>query len=87
MPSSELQAEVQFGAQGRIVVPAALRNALGFHAGDALLARVVDGCLVIEKTDAVERRLRERFQSASSKSLADELIAERRAEAQRDLER
>ncbi|MBT6276063.1 MAG: AbrB/MazE/SpoVT family DNA-binding domain-containing protein [Chromatiales bacterium] len=87
MPSTALQAEVQFGVQGRMVVPAALRKALGFCAGDALLARVVDGSLIIEKADSVERRVRARFQSVSGKSLADELIAERRAEAQRESDR
>lgn len=83
MPETILQAEVQLGAQGRMVVPAALRKALGFRSGESLVARVVAGCLVIEKPDSVERRLRARFEKAKNQSLADELIAERRAEAQR----
>lgn len=86
MPLTALQAEVQFGAQGRIVVPAALRKALGFRTGESLVARVVDGCLVIEKTDSVERRIHARFEKAKNQSLADELIAERRAEARRESE-
>lgn len=79
-----LQAEVQLGAQGRLVVPAAIRKALGFEAGESLVARVEDGRLVIEKAESVERRVRSRFEKVKDRSLADELIAERREEARRE---
>lgn len=79
-----LQAEIQLGAQGRLVVPAPIRKALGFEAGESLVARVDDGRLVIEKVESVERRVRSRFEKVKGRSLADELIAERREEARRE---
>ena len=81
---SELYADVRFGAQGRLVVPAPIRKVLGFVAGETLVARVEHEHLVIEKTATVERRLHERFRKTTGRSLADELIRERRREAQRD---
>ncbi len=74
--------EVQIGAQGRVAVPAALRKAMRLKPGDRLVARQVGESLILERREAVERRLRERFgRILSDVSLADELIAERRAEA------
>ena len=81
---SKLHADVQFGAQGRVVVPAPIRKALGFRPGDTLVARVEDDHLVIEKPESVERRIRDRFRKSRSRSLADELLAERREEARRE---
>lgn len=86
MAYSKLHADVQFGAQGRIVVPAPIRKALSFQPGETLVARVEDDHLVIEKPESVERRIRARFRGAAGRSLADELITERREEARRDIE-
>lgn len=81
----EGHSEVQLSAQGRLVIPAALRRALGFQPGDKLIAYQQDGRLVLEKSSAIERRLRRRFEHVpKDESLADELIAERRAEARRE---
>jgi hypothetical protein len=52
--------------------------------GDALVARVEDGRLIIEKAEAVKRRVRARFGKLKGRSLAAELIAERRDEARRE---
>lgn len=84
MAYSRLHADVQFGAQGRVVVPAPIRKALGFRPGDTLVARVEDDHLVIEKPESVERRIRDRFRKSSSRSLADELVAERHEETRRE---
>ena len=86
MAYSKLHADVQFGAQGRVVVPAPIRKALGFQPGETLVARVEDEHLVIEKPESVERRIRARFRGFAGRSLADELIAERREEARRESE-
>lgn len=77
--------EVQVGAQGRIVIPASLRKALKLEPGDRLVARTVDESLVLERRETVEKRLRERFRRVPADvRLAEELIAERRAEAARE---
>ena len=67
-----------------MVVPAEMRRALGFLPGETLVARVEDDHLVIEKPESVERRIRARFRNSGNRSLADELIAERRREARRE---
>lgn len=74
--------EIQVGAQGRIVIPAALRKALDLKPGDRLIARRVDDGLVLERREQVERRLKARFACVPSDvSLSDELLSERRADA------
>lgn len=79
--------EVHLGAQGRLVIPAALRKRLGVDKGDTLLAHVDEGRIVLEKAESVKRRLKGRFAVLGKKvSLADELIADRRAEASRELD-
>lgn len=76
-------AEVRLGEQGRLVIPAALRKSLGFEPGDTLIARLEDGRLVLEKLETVQRRLKDRFSHLrKDTSLADELIAQRREEAE-----
>ena len=84
LSNRELHADVRLGPQGRIVIPARMRGALGIEPGDSLLARVDNGRLVIEKPEAVERRLHEYFRKFDGRSLSDELIAERREEYRRE---
>ena len=84
MAYTKLHADVQLGAQGRLVVPAPIRKALGFRPGEMLVARVEDDHLVVEKPESVERRIRDRFRKSRGRSLADELVAERREEARRE---
>lgn len=75
--------QVRLGPQGRVVIPAELRQQLGLKSGEPLVASVEDGRLVLEKPANVIRRLRRRFQTVPrGVSLADELILERRHEAE-----
>ena len=67
-----------------MVVPAEMRRVLGFLPGETLVARVEDDHLVIEKPESVERRIRARFRNSGGRSLAHDLIAERRGEARRE---
>ena len=76
-------AAVKLGKQGRLVVPAPLREELGLEAGDELVARAEGGRLIFEPRAAVVERLRSRFRSVEG-SLAAELLAERREEAARE---
>jgi AbrB family looped-hinge helix DNA binding protein len=74
--------EVQIGAQGRLVIPAALRKALNLKPGDRLVARKEGDRLVLERRETVVKRLQASFEHIPKNvSLVDELIAERRAEA------
>ena len=67
------------------MIPARLRRALGIGPGDALVARVEGGRLVLERRDEVLARVRRRFKGVPREvDLADELISERREEAQRE---
>lgn len=73
------------GRQGRVVIPARIRQELGIGEGDELVARIQEGRVVLEKRSNVLKRVRERFSSVNrGRSLADELIAERREEAGRE---
>lgn len=77
--------EVQLGAQGRLVIPASLRKAMGLRPGERLVARRVGDSIVLERRDAVERRLKSRFAAVSGDiSLAGELINERKQEARNE---
>jgi AbrB family looped-hinge helix DNA binding protein len=77
--------QVRVGPQGRVVVPAQLRKEMNLEAGEDLVARLDGEQLVFERRMAVERRLRRRFVHVSNRiSLADELIADRRAEEKRE---
>ena len=72
--------EVRVQGQGRVVIPAELRQAMNLHEGERLIARVDDGRLILERRADVRRRLMALF-SAESASPVDELIRERREAA------
>jgi AbrB family looped-hinge helix DNA binding protein len=77
--------EVKVGPQGRVVIPARMREELGIGAGERLVARIDEGRVVLEKRENVLRRVRGRFSGVPKEaSLVDELIAERREEARRE---
>jgi AbrB family looped-hinge helix DNA binding protein len=84
-----LHAKVPLSSNGRIVIPAAIRQEMGFAPGDTLLMDVEDGVLRIESYPARIRRIqREIAQFAKPGILvSDELIAERREEARREEEK
>lgn len=77
---------VVVGRKGRVVVPAAIRHELGIGEGSELMARVEDGGIVLEPRSAAIGRLQALVAAAVPEGvgLADELIAERRAEARRE---
>jgi AbrB family looped-hinge helix DNA binding protein len=79
-------AKTTLSANGRIVIPAAIREELGFAPGDMLLMEVHDGVLLVESFDArLARTQDELIQLAGpERMVSDELIAERRAEAWRE---
>ncbi len=80
---------VHLGAKGRVVLPAAMRHSLGLEEGAELLARVEGRGIVLEPRDAAVERLQALVRGAvePQRSLVDELLAERRAEARRESQR
>lgn len=77
---------VRLNENGRIVIPAAFRKALGIELGDELLLRLgEDGVLLttIKLRVAMAQRLVRKYVKPGE-SLVDDLIAERRTEARRE---
>jgi AbrB family looped-hinge helix DNA binding protein len=71
---------VAVGRKGRVVIPASIRRALDLEEGSELVVTLeLDGVLLLPRS-AVRKRLRSMF-AGVERSLADELIAERRAAA------
>ena len=82
MADNRSRNEIQIGAQGRLVIPAKLRKDLDLKPGDRLIAHKVGESLVLERREAIEKRLVNRFHNIPKDvSLVDELLAERRTEA------
>jgi AbrB family looped-hinge helix DNA binding protein len=77
---------VQLGNRGRLVLPAEIRKRLNLREGDQLLVTVQpDGSLRLMSPRQVVRETRGLYRArAGRRSLADELVAERRAEVKRE---
>lgn len=81
------QAQVTASPDGRVTIPAPVRRAAGIEAGQRLVAYVEDGRVVLEEWGHLLRRVQARVAASTAGhagSAADELIAERRAEAARE---
>jgi AbrB family looped-hinge helix DNA binding protein len=76
----------QITSGGRIVIPAELRRAMGLKDGDEVLVRLEEGELRIstrrQRLKRAQAMVRSRLDA--DRSLADELVAERRVEAARE---
>ena len=79
--------KVELGAGGRLVIPAPMRAALGMKDGDKVLVRLEGNELRIYNYEEATRRAQEIVRSFISPgvSLVDELIADRHAEAAREM--
>lgn len=80
------QTATKVDRHGRVVIPAEYRRALGLREGDPVMVQLDDGELrVLTRAQAI-RRAQEIVAKYVSpeRSLVDELIAERRAEAARE---
>ncbi len=86
MEVMELKARTRLSEKGRVVIPAAMREALGMDVGGVLDLRVVDGELRISTRQSRLRRAQERIRQIipPGVSLADELSAERREAAKHE---
>jgi AbrB family looped-hinge helix DNA binding protein len=79
--------KVELGAGGRLVIPAPMRAALGMKEGDKVLVRLEGNELRLYTYQEAMRRAQELVRSfvPPGVSLVDELIADRRAEAAREM--
>ena len=82
----ELQARVQVGEKGRLVIPAAMRKALGIDAGTTVELRYEDNELRISTMRSRLRRAQEHVRRLvpPGVSLSEELSAERREAAKHE---
>ena len=78
--------KTQLGKNGRIVIPVQFRKALGVQEGDVLMISLHEGEIRIFTRDQAIKNIQAmvRRYVPEGVSLADELIAERRAEAARE---
>ena len=80
------ETRMRVNENGRVVIPASYRKALGIKAGDEVILRMEDDELRIttmkRRLERAQRRIRQYVKPGVS--LADELIAERREAAKRE---
>ena len=80
------ETRMRVNENGRVVIPASYRKALGINVGDEVLLRLENDELRImslkQRLDQARRRVRQYVKPG--RSLADELIAERREAAKRE---
>jgi AbrB family looped-hinge helix DNA binding protein len=78
---------VRIAPGGRVVIPAAFRKALGVEIGDDMVIELTGDELRLRSRRAAIKRVQamvRQYIPDDKRSLSDELIAERRAEAARE---
>lgn len=77
---------VKMGTNGRLVVPAGLRKEIGLADGRSVLLESVKGELRVRPMEDVVQHAQDRLRKflGDKKSLSEDLIADRRAEAGRE---
>lgn len=78
---------VRIAPGGRVVIPAEFRKALGVRVGDDMVIELEGDELRLRSRQAAIKRVQamvRKYIADPSRSLADELIAERREEAARE---
>jgi AbrB family looped-hinge helix DNA binding protein len=82
----ETEARMRVNENGRVVIPASYRRALGINVGDEVVLRIEGDELRIttlkRRIEQARRRIRRYVKPG--RSLADEFIAERREAAKRE---
>jgi AbrB family looped-hinge helix DNA binding protein len=80
------QANLTIAPNGRLVIPLSMRAELGCQAGGKIMARLVDGAVILEPVDAAIRRAQAMVRQyvPQGAGLVDEMIAERHTAAERE---
>jgi len=80
------EARTRINENGRVVIPASFRKALGIKLGDEVVLRIEDNELRIltlkQRIERAQRLVRQHVKPGTS--LVDELIADRRGAAKRE---
>jgi AbrB family looped-hinge helix DNA binding protein len=80
------ETRLRVNENGRVVIPASFRKALGINVGDEVMLRIEDGELRIttrkQRLERAKQLVRRHVEQGDS--LVDELIAERREAAKRE---
>jgi len=78
----------RINANGRIVIPAEIRKAMGIMAGDEVVMTFEDGILRVEAQRERIRRVQAGLKKLipADRVLSDEVIADRREEARQEME-
>jgi AbrB family looped-hinge helix DNA binding protein len=82
----DTETRLRVNENGRVVIPASFRKALGINPGDEVVLRIEDDELRIttlkRRVERAQRRIRRYIKRG--RSLADELIVERRESAKNE---
>jgi AbrB family looped-hinge helix DNA binding protein len=86
--TQKIENKTRINENGRIVIPAEIRQKLGLNPGDTLYLTVEGDTLKIESHQMRIRRVQESLRRLipPDRVLSEELIAERREEARREME-
>ncbi|MDE3148505.1 MAG: AbrB/MazE/SpoVT family DNA-binding domain-containing protein [Acidobacteriota bacterium] len=86
--TDSIDAKARLNENGRIVIPAAIRQKMDLKPGDTVLMKFEDGILRIESHRERVRRIQDEFKEFAKPGvlMSDELIADRREEARREME-
>lgn len=69
--------DVTVGLRGRVLIPVEVRRAAAIEPGASMVVRLEDENVVLIARDVIKRRLQRMF-AGIERSMAEELIAERR---------
>jgi AbrB family looped-hinge helix DNA binding protein len=80
--------DAKVNENGRILIPAAIREQMGLKPGDSVVLTLEDGVLHVESYRAIIRKMQQEMQQYKKPgvSVTVEFIAERREEARRERE-
>lgn len=84
-----MRGRARINANGRIVIPAPMRQQMGLAEGEAVSLELQDGVLRIESYRYRIRRIQQEFKKLIPEGgmlMSDQLIADRREEARREME-